>query len=127
MVKQAEEDGRIIGYMVLTINRYRPEYPVGFIVDLLTLPDRSDAANALVDDAILYFDENDVNIVNYMVVKGHLYEKILKRHGFLDSRIKIYLFYLASGMEDEIDELERSPSSEVHFSYGDIDSLPVSM
>jgi len=82
-IKQAEEGGRILGYSVLRINRYRRDYPVGFIVDLLTLPDRLDAADALAADAVHFFDDSDINIVNYQVVRGHPYEEVLKRHGFV--------------------------------------------
>ena len=72
VVKQAEEGGRILGYSALRVNRYREDYPVGFIVDLLTLPNRLDVADALVKDAVRYFDDENINIVNYQVVKNHL-------------------------------------------------------
>jgi len=125
-VKQVEEDGHIIGYSVLRINRYQSDYPVGYIVDLLTLPDRPDAANELVEDAIKYFDSRKINIINYQVVKGHPYERILKRHGFLDSRIKIYVFYQPLGNFDGMSKLKSTPEK-TFISWGDHDILPVRM
>jgi len=127
VVKQVEEDGQLLGYVVLKINRYRRDYPVGFIVDLLTLPERLDVADTLVADAVHYFESHDINIINYQVVRGHPYERALKKHGFLDSRIKSYLFISSFELEDELYKLKESPKSKVYFSYGDIDSLPISM
>lgn len=125
-VKQVEEDGRIIGFSVLRINRYRSDYPVGYIVDLLALPDRVDAADELAKDAIKYFDSRNINIINFQVVKGHPYERILKRHGFLDSRIKIYMFYQPLGNFDGMSNLKSSPEK-IFISWGDHDTLPVNI
>jgi len=127
IVKQAEEDGRIVGFIVLRVNRIQFEYPVGFIVDLLTLPGRVDVADSLVGDAVEHFDSQNINLINYLVVKSHPYEKMMKRHGFLDSRVKPHLFYRSYGEEDEIGKIRTAPADKVHFAYGDIDSLPVEM
>ncbi len=127
IVKQAEEGGRILGFIVLRVNRIRADYPVGFIVDLLTLPGRLDVADALVGDAVEYFDGQSINLVNFLVVKNHPYEKMMKRHGFLDSRVKPHLFYRSYGEEDEIGKIGTAPADRIHFAYGDIDSLPVEM
>ena len=125
VVKAAEEDGQYIGYSVLKINKYLEDYPIGFIVDLLTLPDRLDAVEALVADAVKYFDDNNINIVNYLVVKSHPNESVFKRYGFLDSRIKLHLFYNTKELVEEMRMLKALPSSRIHFSWGDHDSLPV--
>lgn len=127
VVKQAEEDDEIIGYSALRINRYREDYPIGFVVDLLTLPDRLDAADALAADAVRYFDRNDINIVNCQMVKGHPYEKVLKSHGFLDSRIKIYIGCKTLISDDMLSQLKKSPARMIYISWGDHDVLPISM
>jgi ribosomal protein S18 acetylase RimI-like enzyme len=126
IVKQVDDDDPILGYCVLRINRYLEDYPIGYIVDLLTLPDRLDVAEALAADAVRYFDDHRVNIVNYQVVKNHPYERILKRHGFMDSRIKLKLF-IRSSLEEELIELKASSPDRIYFSYGDIDSLPIGL
>lgn len=122
VVKQVEEDGEILGYSVLKINKSRMVYPVGYIVDILALPGRLDVADLLVADAVKYFDKNDINIVNCLLIKNHPYKRIFNRYGFLDSRIKIHLSYTSHGLEDELKDLRTS--SKPHFTYGDIDSLP---
>ena len=122
VVKQVEEDGMILGYSVLKINRIREAYPVGYIVDLITLPHRLEAADVLVADAIKYFDENDINIVNYLLVKNHPSRRTFNKYGFIDSRFKIHLFYTFHGLKDDLRKLRTS--RKIHFSYGDIDSLP---
>ena len=124
LVRQVCEEDQVLGYSVLKINRYKEDYPVGFVVDLLTLPKRFDVAEALAMDAINYFDNNDVNIVNYLVVKGHPYEDVLNRCGFLDSRIDINLFYTSLVNSDELSMIKKSPASRIFFSWGDHDSLP---
>lgn len=124
IVKQAEENGQILGYSVQCINRYLKNYPIGYLVDLLALPDRFDVVDALVKDSINFFDTYNLNIVNCLAIKNHPYERIFNRHGFLDSMIRPHVFYNPLGMDDK---LEAIPVSKAHFSYGDIDSLPTSL
>lgn len=127
VVKKYEENGRIIGYMVLRINRYQKDYPIGYVVDFLTLPDRLDVADMMVKGAMNYFDSNDINIINYQIVKDHPYEKIFKRNGFLDSKIEFYLFYLFFGGEDILEKIKTSQGGSIFLSWGDFDVLPVRM
>ena len=129
VVRQVRENEEILGYSVLKINRYLVDYPVGFIVDLLAIPDRLDVADKLVEDAIGYFDDRDVNIINYLVVKNHPYESVVRSRGFLDSRIKFHLFYVPTAPEvaNEMRSLEKLPASKVFYSWGDHDTLPVSL
>ena len=125
-IKMIEENNRILGYSVLSINQHLKGYPVGFIVDLLAESDRLDVVNALIEDALNYFDSYDINVINYQVVKNHIYEKVLKKQGFLDSRITFYLFYHPLGEADEIYKL-KSPGKSIFVSWGDQDVLPVRM
>jgi len=124
LIKQAEENGTIIGYSILNINKFHEQYPIGYIVDLLTLPDRFDAVEALVSDAVRYFDSNDINLVNYQLVQGHPYEEVFKGHGFLNSRIQLYIGLEFKKMEKKLKDLERSPANKIFLSWGDHDVLP---
>ena len=121
-----KERDRIIGYSVLRINRYNPEYPIGYIVELVTENGREDAAASLVAKAVEYFDTNNVNIVNYLTVKDHPSIKSLARYGFLNSRVKINL-YTTREQGTKLDELANVKPSRVYLSWGDIDALPVRM
>ena len=127
IVKQAVEKEKVLGYVVAYINYYRKNYPIGYIVDLLTLPHRIDVAKILVDKVLSYFVDNGVNIVNYQVVNGHPYQKILNNYGFLNSRIEINMFYNPIVANGELIELERDKPERTHISWGDHDVLPVTI
>lgn len=122
IVKLAEEDEEILGYSVLRINRFVEDYPVGWLVDLLTLPDRPDAAHALVQDAVKYFDQNDVNIAICLINRGHAHAGIVKRYGFLNSRqgpFRVYVSYIQDS--ENIRKFKESQVDEVHSVFGDYD------
>ena len=124
LVRNQEE---ITGYMVVKINKYFKDYPIGFIVDLLTLPEEFDSVEILLKKAIDYFDENNVNIINYLMVKDHPYSKIVSDHGFLDSRVNIHKFYYPLELAEEMNDLSKTSPAEVFFSWGDHDSLPMTV
>jgi len=124
-VKQAEEHGQVQGYVVLKINRYREDYPVGFIVDLLTVPNRPDVTHALISDAVGFFDEHKTNIVNSLVVKAHPYEDLFKRHGFVDSRINVRVFFNTRDIGEKFENLKNTRADSGFFSWGDHDTLPI--
>jgi len=129
-VREVRERGSLLGYCVLKINRYRRDYPTGFVLDLLTLPDRLDAADALLTDAIRYFDAEDVNLASACAVRGHPHQRVLARHGFLDSRRELPLYFGRTTRPDETgvaDVVAGLRPSDVHFCYGDLDTLPVSV
>ena len=128
VVNQAEDaENRVLGFCVLRINRGREDYPIGYVVDLLTLPDRLDVADILVAQAVRYFDEHRINIVNALIVRNHPYERVFSRYRFLDSRIKLQIYYNLLDDVDYLKGIEKTPSEKIHFSYGDIDSLPTEM
>ena len=116
-----------MGCSVLRINRYNKSYPIGYIVDLFAPSRRLDVLNALASDATVYFDDSDVNIVNCLAVKGHQLNNVMAVQGFLDSRVKMHLFYLAEGIGNNLAHMGSSKPNSNYFGYGDIDSLPVQM
>ena len=124
-VIQATEGDRIVGYCVFRVNRYLKEYPIGYVVDLLTYPDKLYIADALLGEAVEYFDSQDVNIVNYRTIGGHPYEAIARRHGFVDSRIKMHMFYTYHGEHDVMSMIEKGKMNRMLLSWGDHDVLPV--
>ena len=119
-----EQDNKIQGYSVLYINRYNKDYPIGYIVDLITNPDKPSTTNDLLHDATEYFDKNNVNIVNCMTAKGNNFEKQLVKHGFLDSRHKFHIFTSQQGSKD-LEALKKSDPNKIHMAWGDFDILPV--
>lgn len=121
IIKQVEEEGHIIGYSILRINRYNDDYPTGYIVDLLTLPDRLDVADALIGDAIRLFNDTSVNLVHYWCIKNHPYERLFKRHGFVNSRTRLRISYNPINVGSEFNELKNATPKRLHFQYGDSD------
>jgi len=124
IILQAEEEDVIKGYTVLSVNRKLGDYPVGFIMDLISLPDRRDVVHALVMKALKEFDKQGVNLVNCLVAKKHPYEEIFSSSGLLDSRVKFELFYYILETTKK-NVLEDATVGKVHFSWGDHDTLPV--
>lgn len=124
IINIAEEDGRALGYSVLRIDRYVRNYPVGYIVDLLTLPERLDVTDALVADAINYFNSNGINIIRCQVVKNHPYERIFKAYGFVNSGHRIDIFYdIYATIGEELNKLQTRIPNRIHFVYGDYDRI----
>jgi hypothetical protein len=127
-VRQVNDpEGKILGYSVLSLNNVLDNYPVGYIVDLMALPNRLDVVESLMEDAIHYFDSRDVNIINSLMPGKHPYHRIFERHGFLNSRIQIQLFCNYYVMGEAKNLIESTQANAVHFSFGDVDSLPTRM
>lgn len=123
LVKMAKTDTQILGYMVLRINKYQIDYPIGYIIDLLTLPNRLDVTNALIADSINYFDDHHINIVLCLIVKNHPHKAILENHGFITKGKSIPLFYTGYAEIKEFRQLESSSPSSIHVAYGDLDFI----
>lgn len=122
IVKLVEEDGQILGYSVLRINRFVKDYTVGWLVDLLTYPDRLDATHALVEDAVNLFDRNDVNVMICLINRGHMYEGVVKKYGFLNSRQGPFRVYVSHTRDSEdIRKFREGQVNEVHNVFGDYD------
>ena len=127
----AEEKGEIQGYCVVFVNRFRKDYPLGYVVDLLTSPNRADVMSALLGGAVRYFDDNDVNIVTALVVGGSPLEKVMNEKGFLDSRERLNVFLGTKGLKMKNETVQKTlrkcTPEKLHFCYGDIDTLPVNV
>jgi hypothetical protein len=80
-VRAAEQDGRILGYLVSKISEGS-----GYVVDLLALPGRIEVVRSLVEDALHLFREAGVELVTCWMIWRHPYNRMLRRYGFVDSR-----------------------------------------
>ena len=120
----AEEDDSIVGYSVVRINKYDQDYHKGYIVDLLSLPDRFDVSEALIQEAVELFDYSKVNFIDCLAVRNSQLAEGLLRCGFLDSRQKIFIVISPREMnKDEIKNISNNISKNKHFVYGDFDSI----
>ena len=113
------------GYIVVGVNRILKDYPIGYIVDILATPGKTIIVNNLIKKALEYFNGLNINTVSCLITKNHPYEEVLKEHGFLDSRVRLFLFTLEYENKSVVAGLSGNYSpGEVHFTYAGIDSLP---
>ena len=115
-----EENGQIIGYSVVRINK-NAVYNRGYIVDLLTLPNRLDVAESLLLAALSFFKEEKVNLVSYQVIKNHPNESLSLRYGFKRSNKTPHMYYNYVG--EQMLQLETIPPHKIHFSMGDMTEI----
>jgi len=116
-----EEKGEIIGFVVLKINRHDPDYPEGYIADIIALPERSDVAERLLAKSVKFFNGNNINAVYCLNIKGHPFEKLLRRAGFVDSRNRLYFIIELFDVGDEWKVFLSASAHRLHFQYGDTD------
>jgi hypothetical protein len=119
----AEELSSILGYIVLRINKIDPLHQVGYIMEVLALRDREDVAMELFGKAMKYFQSNNVNAVYFSVISGHPYERIARKHGFLDSRRKPHLAYRDYNKLEEINVFQEASPDRLHYQFGEFDSI----
>ena len=120
----AEEAGEIVGFMVLRVNRINPDYPLGYVIDLLALDDRRDIVESFVSFAAGWFEGLGVNVVHAQLIGNHVYEGMLGKYGFLDSRVKPHLTYRPWNISAKDLELFRGASpSALHYPYGEGDAI----
>jgi GNAT superfamily N-acetyltransferase len=117
-VKQAEQDGEILGFIVLE-TRSKDGYSEGYIVDLLTCPGRMDVARKLVEETCSFFWESEFNAVHYRVVKDHPYQVIFSEQGFIEIPSKLHMTYKMFYDKEKMQVIKDSKPSQIHFNYGD--------
>ena len=121
---QAKSDEGIYGFIVVRINRHIKEYPVGWIADLLVTPERLDVAQALVEQALAYFEFHNVNVVRHWIVKGSPYKDALKNCGFLDIRKNApQVSVRARSIGENYHIFMKSDPSKLHIQIGDTEYI----
>ena len=116
-----EEKGKILGFTVLRINKYREDYPVGFIVELMSIPGRPEVVSVLINKAVSFFLENNVNIINFLAVKGYKHHDVLTSYGFLDSHRNHFIYNSPLQGIDYMKDVAESPMDRIHLSWGILD------
>lgn len=109
----------VVGFIVLRINKYRG-YPTGYIVELLVHRDHFDAAYLLMEFALKFFEENNVNVVRTWVVEDHPYREIIESFGFINSRSPPPTVIMKPVLTDEdYYNFKAADDPEIHFCIGD--------
>jgi hypothetical protein len=117
LIKQAEQDGEILGFIVLE-TKNKEDYSEGYIIDLLVLPNRMDVARELLVEACMFFRESDINVIHYRVVKNHPYQILFSEQGFIEVPSKMHMTYMIQDKE-KMRLIKDSKPSQIHFNYGD--------
>jgi GNAT superfamily N-acetyltransferase len=102
----AVNENKILGYIIVNMEK-GDGHLEGKISELLTLSDRLDVANDLVKNACDQIEKQGAVAIYYPVTKGHPYEDLIQRHGFIDaSRLKssYFYYYIHSGIDTEFME-----------------------
>jgi hypothetical protein len=120
-VNQVVEDGEILGYIVTEIRKNDVNVDMGYVLDLLTLPGRLDVADALMQKACSYFDESNVNAIQYKFVQEKSIKTLASKYGFIDKSIisRSTFLWQYKGAEKEFDIIRNSSPEKLHFTYGD--------
>jgi|GEM_PF-1695229 len=124
-IRKAYEGDVLLGYCVFRANRFREEYPVGYVLDLVAVPGRMDAVCSLMGEAVRFFDDAGVNVVNVMVMEGAWFMDALRAHGFLNSRVRLNVYLDPFGEAERVKELLDVEPGRVLVSWGDHDAMPV--
>jgi hypothetical protein len=116
LVVEQPGDGRLLGYAVV-----RVAGRVGYLIDLLALPERPDAVEALVRSAVELAAASGAMVVKCWLPRRHPYRRQLRRAGFFDSRRDAGVGYHA--VEASPDDLLplTDPRARIHFTLGDTD------
>jgi hypothetical protein len=121
IIKVAKQGEQIVGYIILRINRYDKKYPRGYIVDLMSLPNFYDVSYMLVQNALRYFEEKNVNVITAYFVENSKYEDILKTSGFIKVPNIMHIFYQHLNNDINIEELIREDPNKLQLTMGDTD------
>lgn len=117
-IRLAMRGEEVLGFSALGL-REDGDYKEGSISDLLTLPKRLDVANALIIDACEHFNYENVAATYFQATKGHPYEGLAERNGFIDvsSQNNSYFYYAIVNNSIPTDYLENLDPSKVQLNH----------
>lgn len=118
IIKQAVRGREVLGFAVLMVKNEK-EYPEGYMMELLTYPDRVDVTDALIKSVCRSADELNINVLYSMNIKGHYYQQVLERNGFVNS-YKSPTIMCNSRDEKILDSLSLLDPKKTYLNYGDI-------
>jgi ribosomal protein S18 acetylase RimI-like enzyme len=112
----AEDGEKLLGYAVTRTSRN-----VGYIADLIALPDRLDVARSLLSNALSSFARTDGHTVECWLPTRHAYQPLLRELGFTRSERKLRFRYTPVGLTKEQLAPLRKSDTPVHITAGDTD------
>ncbi len=120
-IREAVIKDEVIGYVVTELRNYADNIQKGYILDLLALPERLDAAGSLLENALSYFNSLGINGVEYQVIRGHPYQSLASKYNLVDTSLisKRYFSWQYKGAEKEYETIKAAPSNKIHFTLSD--------
>ena len=117
-VKYALKGDELLG-ISMTYLRTQEGYSEGVIDQLHVLPGRLDVADALIKDASKDLESKKASAVIFQITRGHPYEQLVKRNGFIDASIanKTSIYYTILNPELDKHILDRLPKSKIQIHY----------
>jgi hypothetical protein len=115
-VRVAEQEARLLGYLVLKISEGD-----AYIADLMALPDRLDVVRSLIEDALRLSREARAELVSCWMVARHPYNPILRRYGFVDSRMDPRFVRKPVEEDSTLLDFLDDATTRIHLVHGDSD------
>ena len=119
----AKEGESIEGYIAVKVNKLDPDYPIGYIMEVLSKSGREHVISMLIEKATNYLIDEKVVAIYYTINSGHIYASIINRHGFVDSRREKQVFYKVYRSFEDLELLKNADSKHINYQFGEFDSI----
>lgn len=119
------EQSELKGYIVLKIEE-RFNLKIGFVVDILTSSSNPSYPQQLITKSILFFKNEDVDVISCLMFPQHKYYKILKKKGFIKVFKKYFPkeIYFGARVHNDLVEKDMIKNEENWFlTWGDTDVI----
>jgi hypothetical protein len=114
------EDRKMVGYMIL--EEATKNCKTGFIHDILVLPDKLDALDYLIYNALTFYEGTGINKVYCWCIEKTSLRKILESYGFVSNKKMVSKVYFTDEARDELERMKKASPDKIHFVLGDLDS-----
>lgn len=121
----AKRSDEIVGYIVLKCEK-RFDLQMGFIVDMLTIPDEPAIAGCLISEAVSHFRKQRMDLVCCLMLEHAPYARSLRDSGFLIVPEKLFpqpLHLSVRGLSDEYSDQFITDSRNWFITWGDHDMV----
>ena len=115
----AEEGSEILGYIVFSVQR-TPDDKIGYIIDIITHPDRPEIIQFLISKAVDRIRKEKVSLILCKMMKNNAYYKVFRENGFF----KILGSYLIVRADpSKVPEMFVKDPNNWYLTFGDSDGI----
>jgi hypothetical protein len=119
----AQVNENIEGYIAVKVNKLDPDHPIGYIMELMSERNDGYIISKLIEKAVIYLIEQEVDAIYYCTISGNTYESMIKRHGFVDSMKRKHVFYKFYMDFEDLELLRNAEPERMNYQFGEFDSL----